>query len=184
MAATLSGGNNSTRLFLINNHSKLSLRGLNLAHGHEAGQHFGDGSSFGGAIFVSHAGALILDSVSITASWAFRGGAIYAIGSSVLASDSTLSSNSANWSRLGLLLPRVRRGVRRAAGRRTSQLRRVPVAASLPERRAVQNSALSVAQRGCFVNLCGAFLEWNFGGAFWRGFLLVGLLVGLFGVCG
>ena len=68
MAATLSGGNNSTRLFLINNHSKLSLRGLNLAHGHEAGQHFGDGSSFGGAIFVSHAGALILDSVSITAS--------------------------------------------------------------------------------------------------------------------
>ena len=93
--ATLSGGD-STRLFFLHSHSKLRLHGLNLARGGCPGCTPGGGGSLGGAIFISHAGELILTSVSISESWAFQGGAIYAISSSVIiASDCTLNSNFA-----------------------------------------------------------------------------------------
>ena len=91
VATVLSGGN-STRLFFLHEHRKLWLRSLDLTHGNCTGAQLGSG----GVIYVSPGAELVLNSVSVTASWALRGGAIYAIDASVVANDCTLESNFAD----------------------------------------------------------------------------------------
>ena len=81
-------GDDSGRLFVVDKRSFLSLRGVTLAHGRCSG-------CSGGAIFVCTGGELLLHSVRITANHASAGGAIYAFGSVVVATDCTMTSNSA-----------------------------------------------------------------------------------------
>ena len=91
-AAVLSGGY-STRLFFLHSYTKLQLRNLHLTRGDCTEHQFGSG----GVIYVGPGAELIMNSVSITASRAERGGAVYAIGSSsVIAIDCMLDSNDAD----------------------------------------------------------------------------------------
>ena len=97
IGATMSGGYH-TRLFFLQNGSKLSLRGVNLVGGvASANCSTHCPHAMGGAIVVSVGGELRLHSVSVFDNRANqRGGAIYAAGS-VTATDCTMSSNSARW---------------------------------------------------------------------------------------
>ena len=89
MAPILSG-NQITRLFFLHNESKLSLRGVTLAHGHCS-------ECNGGAVFLSYRSMLLLRAVGIAHSRGFHGGAIYAEGSTIHAMGCTMTSNSAAW---------------------------------------------------------------------------------------
>jgi predicted outer membrane repeat protein len=88
IGATFSGGN-ATQLFYVDQ-SKLSLRSLTLAHGYCE-------MCFGGAITVRR-GELTLKSVIISACQAQTGGAIYAVGSIVVAKECVLTANVADGS--------------------------------------------------------------------------------------
>ena len=90
IGATLSGGH-KTRLFILQSGSKLSLRGIELANG-MAQQRF-DGQ--GGAILASAGSELRLHSVRLTKNRAIQCGAISTNRSTVIVTDSTMSSNSA-----------------------------------------------------------------------------------------
>ena len=95
VGATFSSGN-QTRLFFLQNGSKLSLRGVNLVGG-VSGRCF-NCMSHGGAVFVSGGSELRLYSARVFNNRANRkGGAIYAINSTVVAIDCTMSSNTASW---------------------------------------------------------------------------------------
>ena len=85
---TILSGEDATRLFYLQNDSRLSLRGVHLARGRCQG-------GWGGAIFVSPGGVLTLRSVSVSTSRAHCGGAIFANSARVIVHDSTLTSNSA-----------------------------------------------------------------------------------------
>ena len=101
IGATLSGGHqgrlffrHQTRLFFLHNGSKLSLRGVDLVGGVASGTCLE--CPFGGAIFVSVGGELTLRSARVMDNTADLGGAIYAIGSIVTATDCTINSNYAS----------------------------------------------------------------------------------------
>ena len=91
IGARLSGGNH-TRLFFLQNRSKLSLRGVDLVHG-VASAH----SPHGGAIFMSAGSELQLYSARVfnnrAAQW---GGAIYSMSATVTTTNCTMTSNSAH----------------------------------------------------------------------------------------
>ena len=90
--ATLSDGNR-TRLFDLQNGSKLILRGVDLVDG--APGRYLNCVSHGGAVFVSGGSELRLYSAHVFNNRVNRGGgAIYAINSTVVAANCTMSSNT------------------------------------------------------------------------------------------
>ena len=97
IGATLSGGH-QTRLFFLENGTKLSLRGVRLENG-RASRCAGDlpeCRADGGVFFVSAGSELRLQSAQLFNNQAhLRGGAIYATSSTVTAIDCTMSSNIA-----------------------------------------------------------------------------------------
>ena len=92
IGAILSGGY-QTRLFFLQNGSKLSLRGVDLRGGVATGD-CSNCSPHGGAILMSTGSELRLLSTRMFNNRAGYGGAIYAIRSTVTAIESTMSSNS------------------------------------------------------------------------------------------
>ena len=100
IGTTLSGAH-KTRLFLLQNGSKLSLRGVRLENGMADGNCADsrvDCSPRGGAIFVGMGSELNLRATHLHNNRAQEGGgAIYVISSAVTATDCTMTSNSAPW---------------------------------------------------------------------------------------
>ena len=97
IGATLSGGY-QTRLFFLQNGSKLSLRGVGLVDGVAFGTDCSECRPHGGAILMSVGSELRLHSTRVFNNRASQwGGAIYAIGSTITATDCQLTSNSASW---------------------------------------------------------------------------------------
>ena len=94
IGATLSGGK-KTRLFLLQNGSMLSLRGVRLASGKASD--CSECFPYGGAIFASVGSKLQMHSVRLLDNRADNGGgAIYAASSTITATDCTMTSNSAH----------------------------------------------------------------------------------------
>ena len=95
--ATLSGGD-ETRLFFLQNGSKLSLRGVRLERGVARASCTGC-FAYGGAIYVSSGGELRLHSTHLLGNHADAlrggGGAVYAVSSTVTATNCTMTVNSA-----------------------------------------------------------------------------------------
>ena len=86
--AILSGGN-ATRLFVVHNHSSLSLRRLILSRGRCS-------ECNGGAISLQHDAELLLAHVKFFDNHARLGGAIAAASSTVIATDCTMTANTAS----------------------------------------------------------------------------------------
>ena len=92
IGATLSGAHQN-RIFVVQNGSKLSLRGVRLECGMASED--SEEAPHGGAIFLSAGSEVHLHSVQMFDNHADYGGAIYAISSSVTAVNCTISSNLA-----------------------------------------------------------------------------------------
>jgi predicted outer membrane repeat protein len=86
---TILSGDNSSRLFVVDDRSSLSLRGVTLDRGRCSG-------CSGGAVFVGPGSELWLHSVLVSGNNAQIGGAIFALSSSVLATSCTITANSAS----------------------------------------------------------------------------------------
>ena len=102
IGATLSGGD-QTRLFVLQNGTSLSLRGVRLESGMARSDESGAPSpaecppDHGGAIFASEGSVLHLYSTHLSDNRADRaGGAIYAVSSTVTATNCTINSNTAS----------------------------------------------------------------------------------------
>ena len=92
--ATLSGGG-STRLFYVTSGSTLYLSSLTLDNGAMSTSSCDDTTCVGGLAYLTY-GRLSMNSIVMSSSTAYRGGAVYAQYSNLTMEDCTFTSNSAS----------------------------------------------------------------------------------------